>query len=239
MATWIAHLRIAENLLAKIPHLDAGQFAIGNVAPDSGVPDEKWEKFDPPPHITHFKRNEGVHKDCADLDFYRRYLADVSPHDAGRFSFRLGYFFHLITDNLWTIRIGKPTQERFPEQFAADKNFIWEVKQDWYGLDQIHARENPDGIFWKIFLPAEPNSADLDFLPNQALRHQLGYIKSFYQRRDEKIDAMCARPMIYLPPAEMDAFIHEATERIEKIHRALWPVPMTVDGLASALEFTL
>lgn len=239
MATWIAHLRISENLLALIPDLDAGQFAIGNVAPDSGVPDEKWEKFDPPPHITHFKRNEGVHKDCADLDFYRRYLVDISPHDAGRFSFRLGYFFHLITDNLWTIRIGKPTQERFSEQFAADKNFIWEVKQDWYGLDQIHVRENSDGIFWKIFLPAEPHSADLDFLPNQALRHQLGYIKTFYQRRDEKIDAMCARPMIYLPKAEMDAFIEEATDRIEKIYRALWPVTRIVDGLASALELEL
>ncbi len=53
MATWIVHLRIAENLLACIPALDAAQFAIGNVAPDSGIPDEKWEKFDPPPEVTH------------------------------------------------------------------------------------------------------------------------------------------------------------------------------------------
>ena len=239
MATWIAHLRIAENLLDEIPHLDAGQFAIGNVAPDSGVPDAKWEKFDPPPQVTHFKRSDSVHKDIADLDFYRGYLADVSPQDARRFSFRLGYFFHLITDNLWTIHIGRPTQERYPEQFAADKNFIWEVKEDWYGLDHIYVRSHPDCLYWRVFLNTEPEFADLDFLPNQALRHQLGYIKSFYQRRDEKIDAMCTRPMIYLPQAEMDAFIEEATERIEKIHRTLWPAPMKVDGMASALEFSL
>ena len=48
MATWIVHLRIAEALLARRPELDAGQFAIGSVAPDSGLPDEKWENFTPP-----------------------------------------------------------------------------------------------------------------------------------------------------------------------------------------------
>ncbi len=239
MATWIAHLRIAENLLCHIPNLDAGQFAIGNVAPDSGIPDEKWEKFDPPPQVTHFKRSDSVHKDIADLDFYRGYLSDVSPQDTARFSFRLGYFFHLITDNLWTILIGKPTQERYPEQFAADKEFIWEVKEDWYGLDHIYVRANPDCLYWRVFLDSEPVSADLDFLPPQALLHQLKHIKSYYQRRDEKTDAMCARPMIYLPQAEMDFFVLEATERINKIYRALWPVPTMVDGLASALEFSL
>ena len=253
MATWIAHLRIAENLLLLIPNLDAGHFAIGNVAPDSGVPDEKWEKFDPPPAVTHFKRNDSVHKDIADLDFYRRYLADVSPQDAARFSFRLGYFFHLITDNLWTILIGKPTQERHPDQFAADKDFIWEVKQDWYGLDHVHVRAHPDSLFWRVFLDAEPfdqaspsgtshdkpAAADLDFLPASALTHQLNHIKTFYQRRDEKIDAMCARPMIYLSQADMDSFVLEATDRIEKIYRALWPVPPAMDNLASALEFSL
>jgi energy-converting hydrogenase Eha subunit F len=40
MATWIAHLRLAENLLEKIEGLDAAWFAIGSIAPDSGIPDE-------------------------------------------------------------------------------------------------------------------------------------------------------------------------------------------------------
>ncbi len=152
MATWIAHLRIAENLLERIPDLDPGQFAIGNIAPDSGIPEENWEKFNPPPDVTHFKRSKSVHKDIADLDFYRDYLAEIQPDDIPRFSFRLGYFFHLITDNLWTIQVGKPTQERFPEQFAADDKFIWEVKKDWYGLDHIYVREHPDCLYWRIFL---------------------------------------------------------------------------------------
>jgi hypothetical protein len=90
MATWIAHLRIAENLLARIPRLDPGQFAIGNIAPDAGIPDENWENFNPPPAVTHFKRSQSVHKDIADLDFYREYLANVSPDDAGLLFFPAG-----------------------------------------------------------------------------------------------------------------------------------------------------
>ena len=232
----MAHLRIAENLLARIPNLDAGQFAIGSIAPDSGIPDENWEKFDPPPAVTHFERSQSVHKDIADLDFYRGYLADIPQDDAARFSFRLGYFFHLITDNLWTLEVGKPTQERFAEQFAADDKFIWEVKEDWYGLDQIYVREYPDCLFWRVFLDAQPAFAELDFLPPAALPRQLNIIKSFYQRNDDEIKAMMARPMIYLSKSEMDRFVDDATERIYTIYRNLWPTPPDLDGLSSSLE---
>ncbi len=244
MATWIAHLRIAENLLARIPGLNPGQFAIGSVAPDSGIPDENWEKFDPPPAVTHFMRNPGVHKDIADLDFYRGYLANLLASDAGRFSFRLGYFFHLVADNLWTVQVGRPTSERFAEQFAADPKFIWEVKEDWYGLDQVYVRAHPDCLFWRVFLDAQPfdgaqgkpASADLDFLPPQALPRQLHHIKAFYQRDDDEIKAMMARPMAYLPRSEMDRFVADATEQIYSIYTILWPAPPNLDTQATSLE---
>ncbi len=238
MATWIAHLRIAENLLERIPGLDPGQFAIGSIAPDSGTPDKKWEKFNPPPEVTHFKRSKSVHKDIADLDFYRAQLADISPEDTPRYSFRLGYFFHLITDNLWTTEVGKPTQARFAEQFAADENFIWEVKEDWYGLDHIYVREHPDCLYWRVFLDAVPASADLAFLPPEALPRQLRHIKSFYQRDDDEIKAMMERPMIYLTKAEMDRFVSETIGHIFSIYKILWPTPPALDSHASALELT-
>ena len=238
MATWIAHLRIAENLLEGISGLDPGQFAIGNIAPDSGIPDENWEKFDPPPQVTHFKRSKSVHKDIADLDFFRKYLVGVSRDDTERFSFRLGYFFHLIVDNLWTIEIGRPTSKRWAKQFAADKKFIWEVKEDWYGLDQIFVREYPDCLFWRIFQHAEPVSANLDFLPSKALQRQLEHIRTFYQRDDEEIRMMISRPMIYLSKSEMDHFVDKATERIYVLFHILWPSPPDLNGLSSALEIT-
>ena len=235
MATWLAHLRIAENLLGRIEGLDAGQFAIGSVAPDMGVPDEKWETFSPPPKVTHFKRSDSIHKDIADLDFYRGYLANVPPQDALRFSFRLGYFFHLITDNLWTTEIGKPTTERFPEQFAADKNFIWEVKKNWYGLDHLYVRAHPDCLYWRVFLEAEPVAADLDFFPAQAVTHQLGHIKRYYQRADAEIEEMIATPYIYLNQNQMDAFVANTTRDLLTIYHALWRDHRDISALHSAI----
>ena len=138
------------------------------------------------------------------------------------FSFRLGYFFHLITDNLWSIQIGKPTMEKYAEQFKADKDFIWEVKEDWYGLDHIYVHAHPDCLFWRVLLNAEPVGADLDFLPPRALHHQLGHIKTYYQRRDEDTDKMCARPMIYLsadPRGRIYIGCHSTHPRIYEI---LW-----------------
>ena len=244
MATWIAHLRITENLLERIPGLDPGQFAIGNIAPDSGIPDENWEKFNPPPDVTHFKRSKSVHKDIADLDFYRDYLAKIQPDDTPRFSFRLGYFFHLITDNLWTIQVGKPTQERFPEQFAADDKFIWEVKKDWYGLDHIYVREHPNCLYWRVFLDAKPfdsaqdrpASSDLAFLPPEAITRHLGFVKKYYQMEDDEIKEMMTRPKKYLSKEEMDRFVEDATEQILRIYQILWPTPPALDGISSSLE---
>lgn len=45
MATWIAHLRIAENILRNGRGLDKTAFVSGNIAPDAGVPNEDWSIF--------------------------------------------------------------------------------------------------------------------------------------------------------------------------------------------------
>ena len=65
MATWIAHLRIAENLLGLFPELDPAGFAVGSIAPDSGIPDEKWEKFTPPIEVTRLISSGDWH--CAEM----------------------------------------------------------------------------------------------------------------------------------------------------------------------------
>lgn len=237
MATWIVHLRIAENLLERIPDLDAAAFAVGNIAPDSGIPDEKWENFTPPPHVTHFKNPHSETGYLADLEFYRHYILPMGDKpDRNSFSFRLGYFFHLVTDSLWTEVIGKPTQARFAEQFQADKDFIWKVKGDWYGLDHIYVRDHPESLFWRVFLAAEPTNDGLDFLPLEGVQRNFEYIKTFYQRRDEKIQEYYRRPYIYLSKDEMDRFVIEATGRLERIFIELWQHPQGISGRVSALE---
>lgn len=222
MASWIAHLRIAENLLRGIPALDESLFAVGNVAPDSGIPDEKWENFTPSMMVTHFQDSVDVHRNCRDLDLYRQYLKPLDPaSNAHEISFLWGYFFHLITDNLWSIRIGRPTHERHAAEFDADKNFIWEVKKDWYGLDFLYLREHPGSFFQRVFLHADYIGVDYDFMPAEAIHQRVAYIKQYYQRDDEEIRAMCARPFIYLSKEKMNEFVNEASGRLAAIHRYL------------------
>lgn len=236
MCTWIGHLRIAENLLTRIDGLDAAQFALGNVAPDSGIPDEEHRTFDPPVEVTHFQPTDSVTRGNHDLDFYRRYLKNIDPiSDSLRFSFRLGYFFHLIVDNLWSQRVGRPTKEKFPEQFAADADFIWTVKDNWYGLDFLHVRANPESIFWRIFLDAEPVDADLDFLPPHALSQQLAYIKEYYQRTDPDIQAMIDAPYIYFTKEEMNHFIEATSRDLHFIYNLLWHERREVSSLHSSV----
>lgn len=236
MSTWIGHLRIAENLLARIPGLDAAHFAIGNVAPDSGVPeDEARTKFNPPVEVTHFQPANVWARDHHDLDFYRRYLKEIDPlADPLRFSFRLGYFLHLITDNLWSRRVVRPAKTKFAEQFAADPHFIQKVKDNWYGLDFLHLRSNPNSIFWRVFLDAEPVAADLDFLPPHALPMQLAYIKEYYQRSDPEIQAMIDAPYVYFTNEEMERFIYEISNDLHFVYNLLWRERGDASGLHSA-----
>ena len=254
MATWIAHLRIAEELLKRIDGLDAAQFAIGNIAPDSGIPDEERKTFNPPVEVTHFQPSNVKPRDHHDLDFYRRYLLDPSTHlhlrqvqvslkagvqpdsDPLRFSFRLGYFFHLVTDNLWSQRVGRPTKVRFPEQFAADPDFIWTVKDNWYGLDFLYVRAHPECLYWRVFLDAQPLAADLDFLPPEVLAQQLAYIKEYYQRTDAEIQTMIDAPYIYFTKEEMDRFILETSVDLQRIHHMLWIDHRDVANLHSAVS---
>jgi hypothetical protein len=233
MASWIVHLRVAEKLLQAWPGLDPAQFAVGNIAPDAGIPDEKWETFTPPPEVTHFK-GQGEGGLYGDTVFYRRYLvplardAGASPlaRDAGasaawpgahdqdplRRAFLLGYYCHLATDNRWYVEIGEPTQQRWQAQFAQDKNFIWEVKDDWYGLDFRYVRSHPDCLFWRVFLTCSYRADYLDFLPVEAVRQRVEYIREFYQRDDDSVRAMMNRPFIYLSEREMDSFVERTIQ---------------------------
>ncbi len=242
MATWIVHLCLSENLLQRNDGLDSHQFAIGNVAPDSGVPDIKWERFEPPAKVTHFRISGHGAWPMADLEFYRRYLVPVrrADREVKRLSFLLGYFFHLVTDNLWIHQIYRPTKARYTAEFEADPAFIWEVKRDWYGLDLHYVRAHPGTLFWRVFLESEYSEDYLDFMPGEAVRQRVEYIKALYQRRDEEIEKKYGqRPFKYLSEAEVDDFVESATQRLYLIHQCLWAGKASTAGYSSALELPL
>jgi hypothetical protein len=224
MTTWIAHLRIAENLLNDIDGLDPSYFAIGNVAPDSGIWNEATQCFEPPVETTHFLISHEDQWPYADLKFYREYLkeeAKVTPDDE-RLALMWGYFFHLVADNLWDHHIGRLTKDRFSAEFESDPDFIWEVKRDWYGLDLHYVRHHPDAFYWRVFLKCEYRQDYLDFLTPEAINQRLEYINSLYQRTDEEIETKYGnRPDKYLSEEDMNTFIDETTNHLIGIYEHL------------------
>jgi len=226
MATWGSHFRIAENILKEYAILNRKFFAIGNIAPDCGLPNSDWSAFTPPKEISHFTVGGvadflGMQTDkfiLSDIKFYSKYLMGydiISPQ--GDRSFLLGYFIHLITDNLWNYYIMKPLKEKYLRELQNKPNFIWSVKRDWYDLDKIYITEKKDSLFWQDFLEAEYDEEILEFLPREGVQRQLEFIKNFYQISKEDYLRISSKEFIYLKKIEMDRFIQNSTNVILKI----------------------
>jgi hypothetical protein len=186
MGTWICHLRIAEKLLPHFPELDRVTFAFGNLAPDSGIPNETWTEFDPPKEVTHFlQKGEGEHM-IRDLVYYREYLANLNPQDdVQKYSFRLGYFTHLICDILWSKYILAATKTLCKEMIEKDTLEAWGIiKDDWYGLDQLYNQAHPEGLFWQVIHKTPYPPSYLEFINEKPLYQQLDHIRKFYGEPD-------------------------------------------------------
>ena len=69
MASWMVHLRIADALIDKLAGIDNTAFVIGNIAPDSGIPNDDWTAFTPPKTVTHYHR-EVVKTKKIDVDAF-------------------------------------------------------------------------------------------------------------------------------------------------------------------------
>jgi hypothetical protein len=151
---------------------------------------------------------------CSDLGFFRKYIQGLDlKTDPKRSSYLWGYFCHLVTDNLWN-EIRESTYKKHKKEFDADKDFVWEVKNDWYGLDHIYVREFPSSLFWKKFVNCVYQADYLDFLPEKNVQARVDYIREFYQRDDEEVHAIINRPFQYLSKAEMDQFVERASKKL-------------------------
>lgn len=129
MATWIAHLRIAENILNKGYKFNPEAFVVGNIGPDSGMPNEDWSNFNPPKKITHW---QGEDKKINAQDFWVKYLSDKEIEESNQaVSFKIGYFVHLLTDIEWSKLFNEKKNEAiYKEGLEKDQNFIWTIKKD-------------------------------------------------------------------------------------------------------------
>ena len=235
MGTWISHLRVAENLLAHFPEVDEVAFTFGNLSPDSGIPNADWTEFDPPKEVTHFLHKGQEEHEIHDLVYYKQYLADIKPEDDIQlYSFRLGYFFHLICDIMWAQRIGAATKQQFAELFNMDrKKAVSLVKDDWYGLDQLYVRDHPEHIFWRVIMTHPFPPSYLPFVKNEALHHQYGHIRKFYSEQEDTW--FLSIPYHYLNETTMTCMVNDSIEAILIVHEKVRNMK-SLDGLESSVS---
>ena len=210
MASWMVHLRIADQLLDQIPNLEPIEFIVGNLAPDSGVPNADWSAFTPDTAVSHF-RTPG--KKADPLAFAAKYFTEeqVTVYSEKQYSFYLGYLCHLLTDTLWSREIALPAMKKFAREFSADPGFIWTVKQDWYDLDFKYLRDRPGFRAFRAYLGAVGfrNVYMEEFSPD-AFDDRRAYITDFYLAGRENLD----REYPYLAQDRMDTFVRDAAQEI-------------------------
>lgn len=203
-------MRIAEHFMQKSERLNNELFLVGNIGPDCGVPNDDWSVFTPDKNITHWWSKDGKYIDTD--DFKSRYL----NADDVRYPFYLGYYLHLITDIQWSKLYKKKRLEPiYSEGLARDKGFIWTIKKDWYGQDNLFLQSHPESVFYRIFskIDAFENNY-FDFYPDNAFIRQIKYITNFYLSASEDPK----RDFPFLSKSEMDNFVHETINIIQQLN---------------------
>jgi Zinc dependent phospholipase C len=235
MGTWISHLRIAENLLNHFSDLDEVTFAFGNLSPDSGIPNTEWTEFDPPKEVTHFLQKGDGEGAIHDLVFYEQYLANIKPADNIKlYSFRLGYFFHLICDIIWARRIWDASKIAYKSALEKNRSeAIEKIKTDWYGLDQLYVQEKRHCLFWRVIVPNPNPPSYLPFVKEKALHQQYDYIRKFYSEPER--DWFSSLPFHYLNENTMSRIVEESIEAVLIVYEKVRAME-NLDGLTSSLS---
>lgn len=219
MASWMVHLRIADELLNRIDDLDETAFVLGNIAPDSGVPNEDWSVFTPPTNVTHFK-TKPEERTFIDIDkFITEYFSPdaINGYTQKEYSFFLGYYTHLLTDIEWSkmVREEGVTEENAAKEGMSYQDFIWKNKEDWYDLDFRYLADNPEFRTFRIYEEADDiTNVYMDIFAKDAFENRREYICGYY-RSDDHGDIY--RDYKYLSKERYDCFVDETVDRIKTI----------------------
>lgn len=215
MASWIIHLRIADALIDKIADIDKTAFILGNIAPDSGVPNTDWTSYNPPKLVSHYYviQEEGKTKKI-DVDaFCAEYFSKelIRSYSSKEYSFFLGYFIHLLTDIEWTKKVLSPSKEKYSEEYTRNKKtFTEKLKEDWYDLDFRFLKEHPNFRAFHIYEQAENFSNEyMKEFTADAFDNRREYVCKFYHS-DEHGELYREYP--YLNPEQADCFVKETVD---------------------------
>lgn len=217
MASWMVHLRIADKLLDLVPETASTEFVVGNIAPDSGRPSEDGKTFIPSREVSHFNTNDqyGI-KEIHEERFIEKYYSPKQrkSYDEKQEAFYLGYIVHLLTDKLWVKNVTHPTREKFSDLFEENEGEFWRgIKADWYDLDTMYLKKNPNFRAFHIYEEAVGfKNRYLDFYSEDALDLRRKDIVGFYRRECNLAD----RDFNYYTEKEMADFVEKASAEIRE-----------------------
>lgn len=215
MASWMIHLRIADKLLDKIPNISPIEFIMGNMAPDSGVPNEDWSAYSPSTAVSHYRVDNGSGKKVIDLNTYiGQYFTPAlcASYTTDQYSFYLGYLTHLLADMLWSDQIANPARRKYAQEFADYGHKFWStIKEDWYDLDFLYLKKHPGFRAFRAYLGSVGYvNKYMDFFAPDAFDNRREYITSFYLQENNHLD----REYPYLTEADADRFLDYAVTEI-------------------------
>ncbi len=218
MASWIVHLRISDKLLNKISNLSFTEFVVGNIAPDSGVPNEDYSVFTPSVEVSHFKTKDLDGLETFHLNEYVEQFFKVEQrirYNTKQKSFYLGYLTHLLTDIIWLDEIVRPSKNKFKSLYDKGiTEWIWTLKEDWYDLDFLYIKKNPNFRAFSIYKDAVGFHNDyMNLFSDDAFDNKREYIIDFYSTEKDNLE----REYPYLKEEDMDRFVDESAEKISKI----------------------
>ena len=210
MGTWAIHIRIAEKILRKGYDLHEEGFLIGNIGPDCGVINEEGTNFIPTMEVSHWSTSGK--RDIDPEKFFKEHL-EQNIDDKKERSFYIGYYAHLLCDIAWRNDI-KSRMEYDENYFPlkTDRSFINELRNEWYILDRSYFEGNKDSLFWTRFQHIESFTDYLEFYPEGSIINQIKYITKFYCKPDQDLN----REYKYLTPTQMDEFIDDVVELIDR-----------------------
>ncbi|MBO4845965.1 MAG: zinc dependent phospholipase C family protein [Lachnospiraceae bacterium] len=217
MASWMIHLRIADLMLNELKDIDEAAFVMGNIAPDSGVPNEDWTKYHPPKNVSHFKTKPDDPTFFDIEKFILEYFNDElkKTYTKQEYSFFLGYYVHLLTDIEWTDNIYMSLLNSYPDEAKSDLyKLVWTAKADWYDLDFLYLKQHPDFMAFSIYENCvDYDNVFMDMFDKDAFENRRQYICGFYHS-DQHGDLN--RDYTYLTPKQADDFVINTIEKIRK-----------------------
>lgn len=208
LATWVTHFRITEELLKTELPVSKIEFLVGNIGPDCGLIGEDG-KPTPPKETTHFEIEGKINSDS----FYQQYLCDEKESSLSEFSYYLGYYIHLVTDEKWIAFTDQKKKEKVFEEILNTPEYTPLVKRDWYGLDFLYLKNHKDNIFWTKFQHINDFPEYLDFFPQGQTLKQIRNITNFYHTNTISDD----HEFIYLKANEGDEFVEDTVQTVKEL----------------------